>query len=515
MKRKNKGKVVFKEYNMEQQFLLPPSLEELIDEKHLVRVVNKSIERMDLKPLIAEYKGGGTSSYHPKMLLKVLIYGYTQKIYSSRQIAKGLRENINFMWLSGQNQPDFRTINRFRSSRMKNVIEKVFQSVIKMLIEEGFIQLKNYFLDGTIIEANANRYTYVWKKSVQHYKRNIQEQIKKLWDHIEHTNQEENERYGDHDLNEVEGNEISSEKMDRWIDKINQRLSENPHPEIKKVVRKLEKEVVPRLKKYEQQEAALDGKNSYSKTDVDATFMRMKDDHLGTGQLKPAYNVQVGTENQFIVGYSVHQKSGDTSHLVKHIQKIENYLPVLPENLITDSGYGSEENYQFIQTKSLGNFVKYGFFRREHQSLKRDRFRSERFHYDPESDRYFCPENQPLIFQYKKTSKSDLGFISSSRVYQAQNCLTCPFKSDCTKSETNRTIQINSKLNHFKQTAKKNLLSPLGKTLSVLRSIEVESVFGQIKHNMNFRKFHLRGLEKVSLEWGLVAITHNLKKIPT
>jgi transposase len=159
--KKGHNKVTFKPYTMDQPALLPPSVEELIPEDHLVRVVNRVMEELDLEPILNEYKGGGTSSYHPRMMLKVLVYAYPQKVNSSRQIAKALRENVSFMWISGGNRPDFRTINRFRSSVMKEGIEAVFSEVLRYLIEEGYVTLEHYFLDGTKIEANANKYKWV------------------------------------------------------------------------------------------------------------------------------------------------------------------------------------------------------------------------------------------------------------------------------------------------------------------------------------------------------------------
>jgi transposase len=128
------------------------------------------VDSLDLEPILSEYKGGGTSSYHPRMMLKVLVYAYTQKVNSSRQIAKALRENVNFMWISGNNRPDFQTINRFRSSVMKEGIEVVFTEVLQYLIEEGYVTLENYFLDGIKIEANANKYKWVWAKRAVKYK---------------------------------------------------------------------------------------------------------------------------------------------------------------------------------------------------------------------------------------------------------------------------------------------------------------------------------------------------------
>ena len=160
--------------------LLPTDLEAQIPPKHLVRVVSSAIDKMDLTCLYAQYKGGGTSSYHPKMLLKVLVYAYTQQQYSSRKIAKALRENIYFMWLSGNQQPDFRTLNRFRGEVVKEVMEEIFTSVLMLLLEEGYVKLENYFLDGTKLEANANKYSFVWAKNTHRYQQRLQEKVKEL-----------------------------------------------------------------------------------------------------------------------------------------------------------------------------------------------------------------------------------------------------------------------------------------------------------------------------------------------
>ena len=155
--KKKETKAVFKPYVMGQPSLMPPDLEEMIPADHLVRVVNEAIERIDLSSILARYKGGGTSSYHPKMMLKALVYAYSQGIFSSRQIAKALRENVYFMWISGQNRPDFRTINRFRGEVMKGIIQEVFAATLDILIEAGYVKLEKYFVDGTTMEANAPR----------------------------------------------------------------------------------------------------------------------------------------------------------------------------------------------------------------------------------------------------------------------------------------------------------------------------------------------------------------------
>ena len=214
-------KVTFKEYQMGQPMLLPPNLEELIPDKHLVRVINRVIETMDLRGIISGYKGGGTSSYHPKMLLKVIVYAYADKIYSGRQIAKAIRENITFMWLSGGNRPDFRTINRFRGERLKGSIQAVFTEVLDYLIEHKYIKLEHYFVDGTKIEANANRYSFAWKKSTQKYKKNLQAKVKELFDEIDQINAAEEAEYGDRDLEELgEESEIDTKKLEDLAERL-------------------------------------------------------------------------------------------------------------------------------------------------------------------------------------------------------------------------------------------------------------------------------------------------------
>jgi transposase len=216
----NNGKITFKEYTMEQPSLLPPSLEELIAADHLVRVVNRVIEKIDIQPLLEKYKGGGTSSYHPRMLLKVLVYAYIEKIYSSRKIAKALRENVNFMWMSGENRPDFRTINHFRGEVMKETVRSVFSKVLELLIEEGYVKLESYFVDGTKIGANSNAHKVVWARKTKHYKERLQEQIKILLDEIEQVTEKENQEYGESDLEEIGGNGgISSEKASENLKK--------------------------------------------------------------------------------------------------------------------------------------------------------------------------------------------------------------------------------------------------------------------------------------------------------
>ncbi len=508
---------IFKPYTPKQAMLMPANLDEMIPEGHLVRVVNEIIDRLDIRPLKRQYKGGGTSAYHPKMMLKVLVYAYTQQTFSSRKIAKALRENIHFMWLSGMSQPDHRTINRFRSVVMKEAVESVFYGVVEQLFALGYVNLEKYFVDGTKIEANANRYSFVWRKSTERYQANLQEKVKKLLEEIEEIEAEEESLYGDKDYPEVgEGKSIDSEAMKKAAEKINQMLRKDPkNKKLKKAKRDLEKDFIPREEKYERYKETLGDRNSFSKTDEDATFMRMKEDHMRNGQLKPGYNIQMGTENQFITGYSIHQRPGDTSCLKDHLEQRERWLGRTPNVLVADAGYGSEENYAYLEDKGIAAYVKYNTFHYEQKKRYRKKkpYRQENFRYIAEKDQYLCPQGKILTYQFTKDVISHNGYHAKRRVYECVNCQDCPVKSDCTKSKYNRRLYIGVELLEMRKQARKRLKSPEGVKLRSQRPIEVEAVFGRLKHNWGFRRFLMRGIDKAKIEWGLLSLAHNIAKV--
>jgi len=510
-------KQVFKPYNQEQPMLLPPNLEELIPEGHLVRVVNAMVNELEIEPLERQYKGGGTSAYHPKMLLKVVIYAYTQRTFSSRSIAKELRENVNYMWLSGMSHPDHRTINRFRGEVMRKVVEEVFYGIVEQLLERGYIDLEKYFVDGTKVEANANRYSFVWRKSTDKYRAKLQEKVKALLDEIDEIEEAEEKKYGEKDLEEVgEGKEINTEELKKAAEKINEKLRKDPkNKKLKKAKRSLEQDFIPRQEKYERYEDTFKGRNSFSKTDEDATFMRMKEDHMRNGQLKPGYNIQTGTENQFVVGFSIHQRAGDTSCLKEHMDRLREWLGEYPEGLVADAGYGSEENYDYLKKRDITAYVKYNTFHYEQKRgyKKKKPYRPDNFTYLPEEDQYVCPQGKRLHYQFNRKYTSWNRYVSSRRVYECFDCQDCPVKADCTRSKYNRRIYIGVALEAMKKTARDLLLSPRGLEARSQRPIEVEAVFGRLKHNWGFRRFMLRGLEKGKTEWGILCMAHNIAKV--
>jgi transposase len=489
--------------------LLPPSLEEMVPVAHPVRTVNHIIDKIDLDPLLKMFKGGGTSSYHPRMLLKVLVYGYLNNTYSSRKLEAALKENIHFMWLAGMNRPDHNTINRFRSDRLKEVLKEVFKQIVLLLAEAGLVDLKEAYLDGTKLEANANRYTFVWGKSLKTNKERIKKQLNKLWDYAQKVAAEELQ-----DSTEKNFEEIDSDKVQRAIDQIDQALQGKAVD--KKVKQKLtyaRKNWPAKLEKYQQQEQTLNGRNSYSKTDPGATFMRMKDDHMKNGQLKPGYNWQLSTQNQVILNYTIHPNPTDTLTLIPHLEDFRKLYDQLPESLTADAGYGSQENYEYLEKQEVEAFVKYNYFHMEQKKKPKHPFHKNNLHYNPEKDCYYCPMGQPMNKIGERQRTSENGFEQTCSTYRAQNCRGCPLRSSCHKGKGNRKIEVNQELERLKAKARAKLLSEKGLYHRSKRPVEVEAVFGNAKHNQNFQRFNLRGSQKVATGAGRRDIAHNPKKM--
>lgn len=510
---KKKSSPVFKPYNPDQMSLLPPSLEELIPSNHVVRVVRQIMDQIDLDPILKKYKGGGRSSFHPKLMLSLLIYGYLNNIYSSRKLEQAAQSNIYFMWLCGMQSPDHNTINRFRSDKLKGVLKQIFGQVVLLMAEADLVNIKQVYVDGTKLEANANKYTFVWGKSISRNKARIKKQLEDLWSYAESVAKEE---LMDNAPTTFE--QIDAQKVSQTIDRINEALKDKPID--KKVRQKLNyaKRTWPKnLDKYEEQERIMKDRNSYSKTDPDATFMRMKDDHMRNGQLKAGYNWQISTSGQYIVNYGMYQDPTDFYTLPKHIVDYQQLYGQVPEVLVADAGYGSEENYEYLAQQGIEAFVKYPGFHKEQKSKGKIKpehaFKAPHLYYNEEQDYLICPMGQKMEKRYESKRIKKSGFVQVNSVYQAQRCEACPLRGACHKSNTNRFVQLNHKLKQHRIKARAQLLSDKGKAHRSQRPVDVEAVFGNIKQNKKFTRFLLRGLEKVSIEAGLIALAHNLAKM--
>ncbi|MBP6813077.1 MAG: IS1182 family transposase [Saprospiraceae bacterium] len=516
-------KIVFKPYDQNQFVRVPIHIEEFIAAGHLVRIIDGVVEQLKMEDLEVYYPGGGSSAYHPKMMIKVWLYGYCTRIYTTRPLARAIREQLPFIWLAGGHQPSFKTLSEFRGNRMQGMIDVIFTQVLLMLVQEGYIDLEDLYVDGSKWEANANRHKVVWAKNTARYKAAVLERIEQLLAEVAKLQAEEDLRYGNQDLElQGEGKQaqvvLNSEQISAQLINLNTLIAEaTAHKTRQKELKKLRTALVneqEKLDRYEQQEQVLNGRNSFSKTDVDATVMQMKDERL-----LPGYNIQHSTNNQFIINYTVEQNASDSVTLGAHLDKMEERFEGLPapehKNLSGDAGYGSEENYADLEGRNIKAYVKYALFFQEHSGeLAKRKFRRENFPYDDQKDEFTCPNNRKLRYIGDGASQSTTGYKRAWRLYECENCADCPFASECKKNEEkNRTVRLSPKYEAYKAQAKKLLESEKGLEMRSNRSIEVESSFGDIKYNMQHRRFILRERKKVYIEFGLLAIGHNLRKV--
>jgi transposase len=511
MANKQDLKVVFKQNNQHQLMAFPLTLDELIGADHPVRVVNAVLDKVDITALTSQYRPGGTSSYHPRMLLKVLVYAYINNIYSSRRIEEAVSNHIQYMWLAGMQKPDHNTINRFRSERLQKTLQPIFTQVVMLLCQEGLLNIKELYTDGTKIEASANRYTFVWGKSIQTNKEKIKTQLNDLWQYARRVAASEMD-----DTDPFGFDKIEAQKVEQTIEKINEALKDKRvDKQVRQKLNYAAKHWPANLKKYEGQQQLLgEHRSSYSKTDTDATFMRMKEDHMKNGQLKPAYNVQISTSNQYIASYSLHQNTTDTNTLIGHItQHIKSYKQK-PSNITADAGYGSEQNYQWLENKRITAYIKHNQFdRMQNKTIKsKEPFAADRLSYDEKKNEYTCPIGEPMKHTGWKIRETKGGYAQVINTYQAKNCEGCFLREVCHRQQGNRTIEVANNYRRLKQKAEKRLKTKQGIEKRKKRCYDTEPVFANIKHNHHFKRFMLRGIEKVTIETGLLALAHNLRK---
>ena len=502
------AKLAIKSDNRKQNLLLPPSLDELVPENHMVRVVDAVIDRLDISDILSTYRGGGNSAFNPKMMLKVLVFAYLSNVYSSRRIEELLRRDIYFMWLAGMKRPDFRTINYYRGKRLKVGFDTVFTQVVRLLHEEGFVSLKVQYIDGTKIESVANKYTFVWRGSVEKYDARLKAKTEALLRQIEQNHAIENQE------NPVP-EELTAEEVTKRVERIKEKVdADNLGKEERKALKQIETDSVPRMNRYREQLETMGSRNSYSKTDPDATFMRMKEDAMLNGQLKPGYNVQISTENQFITNFGIYQRPTDTLTMISYLESFKARYGMQSEEIVADSGYGSEENYEYMFSNGMTPYVKYNMFHVEQRrSYRNNPFRVSNLFYNPDDDFYVCPMGQKLKFIRQEKRYTASGYQQTVSVYRASRCEGCPLRGQCHKSKRDRQIEVNHTLADYKARARELLTSEQGIKHRSNRPIEPEAVFGQIKECGRFRRLRLKGLTGAKIDFGLKALAHNLRKL--
>ena len=506
----------FRPYNPYQTVLFPQKIDEDIAADDPVRVLDALVENLNLQRLEKLYKRRGRSPYHPKMMLKVILYAYMNNIYSCRKIEKLLLYDIRYIWLAGYEKPDFVTINRFRNL-MKQEINEVFTQIVLLLATKGFISLNVEYVDGTKIESKANKYTFVWKKNVERNRKRLIEKIHTLLAQIDDEIAQEQSSTGNEKI------EVTPELLTELVGELRNALEQTPAPSTKeeksalkekrKQIKELEKQR-DKLQEYDTHLEILQDRNSYSKTDKDATFMRMKEDAMNNGQTKPGYNLQIATENQFIVDYSLFPNPADTKTLIPFLESFEKRYQKMPDTVVADAGYGSEENYHFMSEKGIDAYVKYNYFHKEQQpKFKPDPFKSENFYYNKEHDYCICPMGQKMQRVATKFSRTESGYAIRTDCYRAIRCEGCPLRCLCFNAKGNRTIERNHRLSEYKRKARELLCSEEGIRHRGQRSIEPEAVFGQMKYNMGYKRFRHFGTEKVFMDFSFFAIAFNIKKM--
>jgi len=515
--------LVFQPYTNRQSMMIP-DIESFIPEHHVARLVDEMVESIPDKLLFSHYVGGGRAPYHPKLLLKVILYAYTQKIYSSRSMKRMVEENLPAMWLAGMQTPDHRTINDFRGVRMPAIMEELFEQFLLQLVEQEFVDLEYMFIDGTKIEANANKYSFVWGKALANHDQKLREKTQSLirdvravtTEELREDNLEEQLTKTVEQLTEeVQSLESQYEQASDKEERKQLRMEKSKR---QKHIKTIETDYLPRLARYEAQREILGERNSYSKTDHDATFMRMKDDHMKNGQLKAGYNVQIATQNQFIIGYKLFQRPGDTRCFQPFMNQLMEALPKVPTQVIADAGYASEENYLFAmgeeQEPLFELLAPYNTYVKEQtKSYKQDISKVQNWPYREEEDVFICPNNRKVLFKRYSQRKNTGGYEQDYKIYECEDCTDCPLKALCTKAKGNRQVHWNPVYEEMKAKARAALDDEQKAALYAKRKVDVETVFGDIKGNRSFTRFLLRGLAKTQTEFGLVAIAHNLLKV--
>ena len=501
---------MYVQYTMNQTSL-PLELSACIDPSHIVFSIYDFVDSLDENYFGIFETQDGRPAYHPKPLVMSLLYAYSKGVFSGRKIEEMMVENLPMQWLVAQQVISYRTINRFRSSeKCSQLLENIFIEFTIQLKLEKLISLENCFIDGTKIEANANKYTFVWKKATERFAERLKVSAREYYFEEIQPMVDAGIQYDEElELEESMLQEIT-QLVEEEVEKLTEDIEENPvkgpdprkqtRRRLKKHHRRMSQDFLPRKRKYEEQFETFEGRNSYSKTDTDATFMRMKDDHMMNGQLKAGYNIQIGIENQFVLHYDVYPNPTDTRTLQPFIKS----FPHLPKRIVADAGYGSEENLTYLDKKNIDHLIKYNRFDKDQKKKHKISDKNlENWLYHEEENTFTHPDG--TIYYYSHQSKRRnkwSGYTSQVTVYKPIDSENAPQKA----------LYYNEKYQTLKTIEAAKLLSKDGSAIYAQRQIEVEPVFGQIKAVLGFTRFNLRGKSKVKTDIGLALMANNLKK---
>ena len=503
------------------QLKLPLDIEYLIPKDDSVRLLSQFVEELDLSELYQTYSRTRENQATPRHLLKIVLYGYMNGLYSSRKVEKACKQNINYMFLlEGMNAPDHSTIARFKSLHFSKVSKVIMAKFTMALYELGEISGETTFIDGTKIEANANKYTFVWTRAV---KKHMAKRLQKAADLVADCEMKYGFRIVYKDIVKVKHLKklrkklytIKIEEAIEFVHGCGKRKSE-----LQKSIEELEEHLF-KIKDYTHKIYVSGTRNSYSKTDTDATFMRMKEDHMRNGQLKPAYNLQHGVDAEYITWLTLGPHPTDTTTLKPFLLEMEEFLDFKYTKIVADAGYESEENYKFLKENNQLSFIKpMNYEISKTRKYKNDISRFNNMDYDKDTDSFTCKNNKKLIKSSVFSRKSKTGFTSEKTKYICEDCCDCPHKSKCMKGnnwkipleERTKSIVIAKEFIKYREDDLERIISLEGKELRMNRSIQAEGSFAQIKEDMRFRRYLSRGMENVVTESILIAIGHNINK---
>lgn len=486
------------------------------EENHPAYYIHQLVENLAIsKPNIM----GRPREYDPRMLLKLVLLAYSYGIVSCRKIERFARENIVAMWLTQEQRPTYRTIARFIVSKeLTEMIQASFKNFHDYLQKAGLIDEAS-FIDGTKILANANKYSFVWKKrTIKYSDLNVVKARKLISEMREEVKVDAN--LDDFQIDELD---TTIALLEQRVEELNKRVEEtarvSPNPakqerrHAKKYLRALDHCCQKNIE-YKAQVATAGKRNSYSKTDHDATFMRLKEDPMRNGQTKPAYNLQIMTNSQFVLGYDLLQNPTDTRTLIPFLKQLDQN-GVLGKEIVADAGYGSERNYRYIEDElpDCTALIPYSTMLRENsRKWKSDDRKVMNWEYHAKDDYYINPVGVRFNFKRYAYRNDKDGFHRDFKVYQAEkydkNHQINP--KALTPHGNTKYIMVNPQWEYFKAKAQKSLSS--SNTYS-RRKYDVETVFGNLKAYLGFTSFTVRGLKKVKKQIGIALMALNMKKL--
>ena len=480
------------------QLVLVLNSEILLPEDAPVRVTSAQLEELDYRKLYVAYSSKGRKSVtDPRVLFKVMAYGYQCGIYSTRKLEEACQYRVDFIWLLENGKaPDHSTLSRFRTGRCAEAVEDLFYQYVRILEQQGEVDHKSVFVDGTKIESRAGRYTFNWRGTAE---KNLAKAKQKVL-----------EQTGCKTLSELENLLTAKAEEIAFVS------GKGKH----KTEQQREWESINHLceqwRKYEEQLTIMgEDRNSYSKTDHDATFMRMKEDHMRNGQLKPAYNVQIAVNSEYITGIDVFSNRTDVGTFIPFMHKLEMAHKQRYEEVTADAGYESLDNYLYLEANGQISFIKpLNYEQQKTKKYKSQIGRIENMKYDEQEDYFICAEGRRLLCRRVETEMKK-GIPVTRAWYRCEDCRNCPQRQKCCrKDDINAPKEVIMKETFWEKRAQslENITSERGIHLRMNRSIQVEGAFGLIKNDFGFRRFLTTGKKNVRIELYFLALGFNLKK---